>query len=315
MSFTRTLLMVAAAAAAASSATAQEPAFQVRVDVPLVSVDVRVTDSRGQPMTTLQATDFVILEDGKEEQIQLFSSVETPYNILLLFDRSGSTENQWTFMQRAASRFLRNLRPQDSLAIGAFDEGLMMLSTWNDPRKEVETAIDGLAKRGPGGGTNLYQSLERASQREFRNVSGRRALIVLTDGWDAQLVTRQRGSGIADPAFARTYSIVQNARVPLYFVALNTDKNPSGTYASGAFLKEARTRMELLANVTGGAIFFPKNIGDIVEVYDQVSKDLSSSYSLAYTSSQKAAQGQTRRIEVRVHGAKVKQSRETYVAP
>jgi hypothetical protein len=115
--------------------------------------------------------------------------------------------------------------------------------------------------------------------------------------------------------FARTYSIVQNARVPIYFVALNTDKNPSSGYAPASLVVEARTRMEALANVTGGAIFFPKNIGDIVDVYDQVSKDLSSSYSLAYTSSQQAAQGQTRRIEVRVHGAKVKQSRETYVAP
>jgi VWFA-related protein len=307
--------MVAVAAGWAASVRSQEPAFQVRVDVPLVSVDVRVTDSRNQPMTTLKAADFVILEDGKEQQIQLFSSVESPYNILLLFDRSGSTENQWTFMQRAASRFLRNLRPQDTLAIGAFDDGLMMLSTWSDPRKEVEASIEQLMKRGPGGGTNLYQSIERATQREFRNVTGRRALIVLTDGRDAQLGSRQRGNGTADPVFARTYSIVQNARVPIYFVALNTDKNPSSGYAPASLVVEARTRMEALANVTGGAIFFPKNIGDIVDVYDQVSKDLSSSYSLAYTSSQQAAQGQTRRIEVRVHGAKVKQSRETYVAP
>ena len=191
----------------------------------------------------------------------------------------------------------------------------MMLSTWDDPRKEVEKALEELPKRGPGGGTNLYQSVERAAQREFRNTTGRRALIVLTDGRDTQLGSRQRGSGTADPVFARTYSIAQRARVPIYFVALNTDRNPTGAYASATLVAEARTRMELLANVTGGGIFFPKSIRDIVEIYDQVSKDLSSSYTLAYTSSHPAVPGQTHRIEVRVHGAKIRQSRETYATP
>src|SRR5688572_16939028 len=125
-------LLVAAGAAWAASGRTQEPEFQLRVDVPLVSVDVRVVDSRGEPLTTLAETDFVVLEDGEEQKIQVFSSVDTSYNILLLFDRSGSTENQWTFMQRAAARFLRNLRPQDSLALGAFDEVLTMLSDWSD---------------------------------------------------------------------------------------------------------------------------------------------------------------------------------------
>jgi Ca-activated chloride channel homolog len=314
MQIVKACLIAAIAGTAIAASPAQEPLFQVRVDVPLVSVDVRVNDSRGQPMTTLNKEDFVLVEDGVEQQIQAFSSVDTPYNILLLFDRSGSTQDQWTFMQRAASRFMSNLRKQDSLALGAFDDGLMMLSNWDDPVKEVEKGLDELPKRGPGGGTNLYQSLERATQREFRNTTGRRALIVLTDGRDTTLA-RPRASGTTDPVFARTYSIVQRTRIPIYFVALNTDKNPTGSYGSNSVVIEARTRMESLANVSGGGIFFPKNIRDIVGVYDQVSRDLSSSYTLAYTSGNPSISGQTHHIEVRVHGAKVKQSREAYVTP
>jgi len=320
MRFVNALLAAAIAGlgiASASAVLGQEPAYQLRVDVPLVSVDVRVNDSRGQPLTSLTEKDFIVVEDGAEQQIQAFSSVETPYNILLLFDRSGSTQDQWSFMQRAASRFMMNLRKQDSLALGAFDDGLTMLSAWNDPPRELEKALEELPKRGPGGGTNLYQSLDRATQREFRNTTGRRALIVLTDGRDLSLDSRRRGSGAADPVFARTYATAQRARVPIYFVALNTDKNPSGSYgfSSGAIVVEARTRMESLANVTGGGVFFPKSIRDIVSVYDQISRDLSSSYTLAYISSKLAVQGQSHRIEVRVHDAKVNQSRETYTTP
>src|SRR5678815_804402 len=102
MRFVNALLAAAIAGlgiASASAVLGQEPAYQLRVDVPLVSVDVRVNDSRGQPLTSLTEKDFIVVEDGAEQQIQAFSSVETPYNILLLFDRSASTQDQWTFMQ------------------------------------------------------------------------------------------------------------------------------------------------------------------------------------------------------------------------
>lgn len=298
----------------AISLSAQDPVYTLRVDVPLVSVDVKVLDSRDQPMTSLTAKDFIVREDGAEQEIQVFTSVDTPNNILLLFDRSGSTQDQWTFMQRAASRFIRNLRPQDRVALAAFDEGVMMLSGWNDTPAQTERALEELQDRGPGGGTNLYQSLERIMRREFRNTSGRRAMVVLTDGRDSQLANLKLLA--VNRSFERTVERVRFARVPVYFVALNTDKNlTSPNKAFGAVPREARLRMETLADVTGGGISFPKSIRDIVEVYDQVSRDLSSSYGLSYTSTHRAGPGQYHRIEVRVHGAKVKQSREGYTTP
>lgn len=299
----------------AGIAFGQDPTLQLRVDVPLVSVDVKVSDARGQPMTSLSSEDFVIEEDGEQQQIKSFTSVDTAYNILLLFDRSGSTEELWTTMQRSADRFILNLRPQDRVAVGAFDEGVMMLSNWNDSTNDAQKAVQELSKRGPGGGTNLYQALERVTQKEFRNTTGRRAVVVLTDGRDAALYNWLR-KGTGPEALQRTVTILQAARVPVYFVALNTDKNPSsGINASEVFVRAARDQMEKLASVSGGGIFFPKGTRQIVDVYDQVSRDLSSSYSLAYTSSHPVVSGQRHRIQVRVHGAQVKQSRDAYLIP
>jgi hypothetical protein len=100
-------------------------------------------------------------------------------------------------------------------------------------------------------------------------------------------------------------------------VALNTDKNPSlDVNPADVFVRSARNRMELLASVSGGAIFFPKGTREIVEVYNQVSQNLASSYTLAYTSNHAATSGKTHRIEVRVPGgAQVKQSRDVYISP
>src|SRR5262245_54014687 len=77
----------------------QETLYTLKVDVPLVSVDVTVTDAFGKTMNDLAATDFQVFENGILQQVRYFSPVSSPYNILLLFDRSGSTQHKWPFMQ------------------------------------------------------------------------------------------------------------------------------------------------------------------------------------------------------------------------
>jgi Ca-activated chloride channel family protein len=323
--------------ACAAGALGQERVFSLRVDVQSVSLDVSVLDPLGQPLESLTQREFTIFEDGVEQEIKTFSSLDTPYNILLLFDRSGSTADQWRTMQRAASTFARNLRRQDRVKLASFEDGLTVLTDWNDMPGQTDRALLEILKRGPGGGTNLYWSLERATQREFRGTEGRRAVVVLTDGRDNMLVRQTRANGVPmsfekDPIFQHTLAVARAVRIPIYFAALNTDQNPSDalgddyhsldnrfpTVNTGkAFLAETRKRMEQLAAATGGRVFYPKNLKDIVPVYDQISRDMSRAYSLSYISSNEAVSGNSHTIEVRVRprGATVRQSRDSYVSP
>src|SRR5262245_57357623 len=164
MQFLRLLLVASVTAAWAS---AQEPLYTLKVSVPLVTVDVTVSDSNHLPQTSLKAEDFRVYEDGVEQQIRNFTSVGNPYNILLLFDRSGSTQDQWPLMQRAVARFLGNLRPQDRAAIAAFDEKLEVLAEWRASRENFLKAFDELVLPKQAGNTNFYRALERATEREF----------------------------------------------------------------------------------------------------------------------------------------------------
>ena len=239
-------------------------------------------------------------------------------------------------MQRAASAFVRNLRKQDRVALASFEDGLMMLSDWSESHSQIDRALEGLLKRGPGGGTNLYWSLERATQREFRNIEGRRAVVVLTDGRDNMLIRQTLATSLPksaqnDPAFQHTAAVLRAAHIPVYFVALNTDRNPDdlgneyyglqyrfpNSGSAQAFLTETRKRMEILADVSGGRVFFPKRVQEIVPVYDQISRDLSTSYGIGYISTHGSERGQLHSIEVRVrrNGSKVQQSRESYFIP
>src|SRR5262249_14285989 len=151
----------------ASWVLAQEPVYTLRVDVPIVSLDVSVFDAANKPVTSLSIDDFLVYEDGVPQQIRNFSPVATPYNILLLFDRSGSTQSRWTLMQSAVAGFLTNLRPQDRAALAAFDADYELLAGWKDNRDQPIKALDALVRPRPDavGLTDLYRSLERSVDR------------------------------------------------------------------------------------------------------------------------------------------------------
>jgi VWFA-related protein len=322
----------------ASVLLAQESLYTLKVDVPVVSVDVTVTDTLGTPVNNLGKADFKILENGVPQQIQYFEPASSPYNVLLLFDKSGSVQHKRVFMQRAILAFIANLRPNDRLAIGTFGYELEMHVGWSDSRRKAIDALPNLVNAEPTGGTDLYGSLERVLSRGFKDITSRRAVIVLTDGRDTsvylQLVSKNR---MADPQedhdFQKVLRMARQKRIPIYFAAINTDQNlepntvggdeyrnlktifPNSTIPS-QFLVEVRSRMEQLADVSGGSLLFPKQIEDIIPMYERIGRELGLSYSLGYIPTNPAADGSFRRIEVRPlqSGLRATQSRPGYTA-
>ncbi len=318
-------------------AYSQDPSFTIKVEVPLVLVDVSVMDGLGNWVNSLSREDFAVYEDGAQQEIHFFSPVSAPYNILLLFDRSGSTANKWAFMQQAAAGFINNLRPQDQVAIGTFDAEFRMLITWTDPRSDAVLALADLIRPHNAGGTVFYRALERAVRREFRKAPlGRRVLVVLTDGRDTslyrQLVTTNVLRGAAEePEYRKMLKAVREQRIPIYFVALNTDKNldispnrsdeyrnlgiifPEST-AADDYLFQVRRRMEEVAEVSGGRILFPKEIGDIVPLYEEIGRELGVAYSLGYAPTGRTQTKTYRKIEVKTRNDRLRimQSRVGY---
>jgi VWFA-related protein len=299
---------------------------------------VTVADASGAPVESLSAADFDLLEDGTLQEIQYFSPAASPVNVLLLFDSSGSTQHKWVFMQRAILALIANLRPQDQVAIGSFGYELTMHAQWEDSKRNVLNILPDLVNTPPAGGTNLYRTLERALSRQFRGVTNRRAVVVLTDGRDTslylELVRRNRMTGPAsDREFQNAFQEARKQRIPIYFAAINTDKNLDTNTSSGdeyqnlrrifpnspapaQFLIEVRTRMEQLAEVSGGSMVFPQRVDDLVPVYERMGRDLGTSYTLGYVSSNPKQDGSYRRIEVRTRtsGHHVTQSRSGYTA-
>ncbi|MFN2406874.1 MAG: VWA domain-containing protein [Pyrinomonadaceae bacterium] len=196
----------------------------VRVDTQLVSVPAVVTDSSGRPLSGLKPENFRIVEDGQPQNIANFGTVETPFEIALLLDTSGSTRDDVALIRSAATSFIEALRPGDRVGIVAFNTArtvsdpvatVEVLSPLTADRGELRSAIENL---GASSGTPYYDALERVVDAVFReppkdDVRGRRAVVALTDGVDSA----------SNSDFAAAKVKLSRAGVACYFVQINTE--------------------------------------------------------------------------------------------
>jgi len=196
----------------------------VRVDTQLVSVPAVVTDGSGRPISGLRPENFRLIEDGQPQTITNFGTTETPFEIALLLDTSGSTRDDVALIRAAANSFIEALRPGDRVGVVAFNTAqtvdkpiatVEVLSPLTDNRESLRSAIENL---GSSQGTPYYDALERVADSIFRDppsddVRGRRAVVALTDGVDS--------SSNSDYATARVK--LSRAGVACYFIQVNTE--------------------------------------------------------------------------------------------
>jgi VWFA-related protein len=305
---------------------AQTP-MQLSVDVQMVTLDVSVDDPSGKPINNLVREDFSVLEDGQPREITSFSSAETPYNILLLFDRSSSTQGQWPFLLRAISRFITQLPDQNRIALGAFDDKQEMIMPWMTARDFARQAFRSIPTE--NGGTRLYEAIEWATA-QFKGTQGRKGVIVLTDGVDSRLskelvrFDKDRNPSIVGPeqdsGFQRMLRAVAQTGTLLYFVGVNTDKNLDPRLPPNSFDLLQRTagreRMEIAASRSNGTVHLPRRIEEVGELYERIGTELGNSYSIGFRPGKIVRDGSQHSIEVRVRdkNLRVTQSREGYYA-
>jgi len=162
-----------------------EPATMdvIKVDSNLVSVPVIVSDREGRYIPDLTVDRFKLTDNGTEQKISYFDAAEEPVNIALLLDTSLSTEGVIDDIRKAAKNFLKDLRPQDRAMVISFDFAIHRLSDLTSDRKVLEEAIKN-ATVGQYFGTMLNDAVLEVTRKEFRSVTGRKAIVLLSDGQD-----------------------------------------------------------------------------------------------------------------------------------
>lgn len=287
--------------------TSQPPAtgqFTIRVGVELVNVLFTVTDRNGRLVSGLGPDDFIVEEDGDVQEIRHFASEnELPLTLALLIDTSPSVRPVFSEEKRTAGQFLETiLRSQDLALVIGFDREVTLMQDFTESSRLLGSAIDDLEV---GSGTSLYDAIYLAGDERLRHEAGRKAIILISDGEDTTSRIRKTESLIsAHGADAVIYSIS------------NTLPRRGGLFGLGGQRGGDIGTLRDLSEETGGAVFELDDDSDFEEIFASIADELRSQYSLAYVSTNTAADGQYREIRIRPRDRDLRvRARRGYYAP
>ena len=275
----------------ASTPAQQPPAQQqqqqrFRGGVELVSLNVTVTDGT-KYVTDLDEAAFEVFEDGAKQELTYFSRIQQPIALALLLDTSNSMESKLQTAQEAAIGFVRRMRPDDTATVIEFNSVVTVGQTFTSEVGLLERAI---RKTTVNGSTSLYNAIyislkglksERArTTEEIR----RQAIVVLSDGDDTSSLIE----------YEEVLNLAKRSETAIYAIGLRQSDIGRPRF------KEAEFVLRQLSQETGGRAFFPASVAELPKIYEQISEELSSQYSLAYASRNPVRNGAWRRVLVRV---------------
>ena len=284
--------------------TPQQPSFRVGVDI--VSLNVTVTDGAQKYVTDLEQDDFQVYEDGVKQDVTLFNRTNLPIALALLVDTSASMETRLPIAQEAAIGFARRLRPQDLAEMIDFDSRVIILQSFTNKAADLEAAI---RKTSAGGSTSMYNAIYIALKDLKKAVATntdeirRQAIVVLSDGEDTSSLL----------PFEEVLDLAKRSETAIYSIGL---RSPESSSSGSKGFKEAEFVLRQLSQETGGHSYFPNQVTDLNSIYGQIADELSSQYTVGYTSKNPKRDGAWRRVVVRTsHPGTIARTKLGYFAP
>jgi Ca-activated chloride channel family protein len=280
-----------------ASVAAQEPTFRTGID--LVSFGVTVTDKRGNFITDLKAEDFEIIEERSRQSLKIFARGDETdaldMHVGLLFDTSGSMGEDLKLSRSAAIKFLNTLQEAKDMTLVDFDTEVRV-AKYGQP--DFPRMVERIRNRKPDGWTALYDALGVYLDGATED-NGRTILVLYTDGGDTRSTI----------GYGDIMTLVRASDVTIYAVGF-LDHQPSSVKA------EQRMRLQQIADATGGQAFFPMSMKEIDSAYDKIVAQIRAQYSLGYASTNTKADGQWRKVDIKVKRPDVRvQARKGYFAP
>ncbi len=236
----------------------------IKVETNLVTMPVSVLDRDGRFISGLQQKDFRIFENGAEQKVDYFQSVEQPFTVVLLIDVSPSTRYQIDQIHASAIAFVNQLRPNDRVMVISFDDDIHVLTEPTNDRFRLRNAIRTAQF---GDGTSLYEAVDHALNQELKRIGGKKAIVLFTDGVDT---TSRRAT------FDSTVADTEETDVLIYPIRYDTMQTQYGGWGGGNYPNQRRRRRgggggvldDLLGAILGGAISVPSGAGGSPEEYE-----------------------------------------------
>ena len=308
----------------------------IRVNTTLITIPVSVMDRDGRYVPNLLKDDFRIWEDGVEQDVAFFQSVDKPFSVVLMLDTSPSTQFRLEDIQDAAITFVSQLRPDDRVMVVSFNDDIKVLSEFTTDRSKLQRAI---LKARTDDGTRLYDAVDMVMNQHFSRIQGRKAIVLFTDGVDTTSRNADYQSNVMDAQeldaliYPVQYNTAQDMNVGNFPSGGQIDvwgqilggifgggrggmirRAPRGRGTSRGDYQLADQYLQELANTTGGREYRADTLQNMSSAFANVAEELRRQYSIGYYPKRPLQAGQRRGIKVRAKQPNLAvRARDSYV--
>jgi Ca-activated chloride channel homolog len=264
-------------------------------DVNTVELDVAVLDNKGHFIPGIPKNNFRVLEDNVPQQIASFNvNSDAPMTIAMVIEFSNLYQQYysqgWYETLVASYGFVQTLKPEDYVAIIAYDLRSEILCDFTTDRGKVQEAMQRL--RIPGfSEANLFDALADTEQR-MSGIEGRKAILLIASGRDT----------FSKLTYDKVRKVIQENGVPIYAVSMLQAMRIMAEQYMGQIQQldflQADNEMKTFAKESGGQAYFPRFFQEFPTIFQSVSSDLRNQYTLTYAPANQAKDGQFRKIKV-----------------
>ncbi|MBS1831019.1 MAG: VWA domain-containing protein [Acidobacteria bacterium] len=267
-----------------------------RSDATTVSVDVAVIDNKGRFIPKIPGGNFRVLEDNVPQKLQSFTMGEAPMTVAMVIEFSNLYQQYWsepwyqTLM--ATYGFVETLKPEDYVAIIAYDLRPEILSDFTTDRRQTQEALQRL-RIAAYSESNLFDALVDTAER-MSEIEGRKAIVLISSGVDT----------FSKLTFDKTRKALQNAGVPIYALGLMQAlreyldaRGALGPIARLDFL-QADNNLRTFSKETGGMAFLPRFYGEFPGIFRAIHEALRNQYVITYNPTNQARDGKFRKLKV-----------------
>ena len=270
------------------------PDYSIKVDVPLVSLDVLVTTKDGQFIPNLKKENFRVYEDGTAQSISNFNQSAAPITAVLLVEYASTNYNYMYDALNASYNFAATLKPEDWIAVVSYDMKPQILTDFTQDKRAVMGALNQL--RIPGfSERNLFDALYDTIDR-IETIEGRKYIILVSSGKDtfSKLNLDQILKKLKNTQNVTIYAISIGRALREYYEAR---MGGGGGLITTDWL-QADNQMNTFAHMTGGRAYFPRFDGELPEIFKDIGQDIRNQYTLAYHPTNSKLDGSYRKLKV-----------------
>jgi VWFA-related protein len=271
-------------------ATPPGETYSLRVDVPLVNMDVSVVlDKTRDFVPGLKAQNFLVVEDGVEQEVQTLRMTKVPITAVLLLEFASTSYAFVRDMQNASASFFRSLQPDDYVAVETYDMRSHILTDFTNNKDTIREALQSLVIP-TFSDTNEFDALYDTLDRLTR-IDGRKYIILISSG-------RDTFSKITYDQMLAKVKATPNVTIFTVSTGGFAREMSSGRYGGGIDLLQADNEMRTFAELTGGRNYKPVFQGELPDIFSQINETIRSQYVLTYKPTNGKNDGTYRKVKI-----------------